>query len=87
MKNKNSKIQDQKKQELKSITKRGVKVIFSGLAVLLAGFLVLTKTDPMGQNLASDISPFLIIGGYIVIGIGIILPEKDPGQSLNQVQK
>lgn len=33
-------------------------------------------TDPMGQNWASNLSPFLILGGYALIGLGIVL--KDP---------
>ena len=58
------------------ISKRGKKVIGIGILLLILGFLVLTKTDPQGQNFASIISPFLIIGGYITIAIGIILPDK-----------
>ena len=85
MKNKAQKHQEQKKQEFTGISKRGIKAIFSGLFVLLAGFLLLTKTDPMGQNFASDISPFLIIGGYIIIGMGIILPEKNPETGETQI--
>jgi hypothetical protein len=30
----------------------------------------------MGQNWASLVSPFLLVAGYAVIGIGIILPQK-----------
>ena len=58
------------------ISRLGRKIIFSGIAVLVAGFLVLTKTDPSGQNLASMLSPFLILGGYFIIGIGIFVPDK-----------
>jgi uncharacterized membrane protein YqgA involved in biofilm formation len=58
------------------ISKLGRKVIFFGIAVLIAGFIVLTKTDPAGQNMASMISPFLILGGYLIIGIGIFVPNR-----------
>jgi hypothetical protein len=58
------------------ISKRGKKVIGIGIFLLAIGFLVLTKTDPQGQNFASIISPFLIIGGYVTIAVGIILPDK-----------
>lgn len=57
------------------ISKRGRMVIGTGILILIAGFLVLTRTDPQGQNWASVVSPFLIIGGYITIAIGIILPD------------
>lgn len=57
------------------ISKMGKKVIFSGILLLIAGFFILTKTDPQGQNWASILSPFLIVGAYITIAIGIILPD------------
>ena len=58
------------------ISRRGWKVIGAGAACVALGFIVLTKTDPAGQNWASVISPFMILGGYAVIGIGIMLPER-----------
>ena len=59
-----------------SISGRGKKTIGIGLGILVIGFIVLSLTDPMGRNWASTLSPFLILGGYGVIGIGIFLPEK-----------
>ncbi|MBI4052195.1 MAG: hypothetical protein HY400_06790 [Elusimicrobia bacterium] len=58
------------------ISRRGWKVIGFGIGTLLLGFFVLSKTDPMGQNWASRLAPFLILGGYGVIAIGIMLPDK-----------
>ena len=58
------------------ISKRGLRVIFAGVIIVAAGFFILTKTDPMGQNWASKLSPFLILGGYAIIGAGILVPEK-----------
>lgn len=63
------------------ISKTGWKIISIGILVLILGFFVLSKTDPEGKNLASILSPFLIIGGYIVIGIGIVFPGKKKSQS------
>ena len=63
-----------KKQE--GISKIGKKVIGVGIGLLIIGFFILTKTDPEGQNWASIVSPFLIVGGYITIAVGIILPDK-----------
>lgn len=57
------------------LSRRGKKVIFSGIGVAVLGYIVLTFTDPAGQNWASVLSPFLILGGYIAIGIGILLPD------------
>lgn len=59
------------------ISKAGKKIIAAGIGLLVIGYFILTKTDPAGQNWASTVSPFLILGGYAVIGIGIIFPEKE----------
>lgn len=77
MKNKKQKNQEQKPQQLSNgISQRGKKVIFSGIFVLILGYFILTKTDPAGQNWASVLSPFLIVGGYVAVGIGILVPDK-----------
>lgn len=70
---------EKKVEEIKEekISKLGWKVILIGIITLIIGFFILSKTDPEGRNWASIVSPFLIIGGYIIIGIGIILPEKE----------
>ena len=57
------------------LSARGKKVIAAGIGVLVVGFWLLTYTDPAGQNWASVLSPFLLIAGYVVIGIGIVLPD------------
>lgn len=59
-----------------SLTNRNWKFIGAGIFVLLLGFLVLTRADSEGRNWASITSPFLIIGAYVIIAIGIILPPK-----------
>lgn len=64
------------KQAIIGISKRGRKIIAGGIGVLVLGFFILSKTDPAGQNWASIVSPFLILGGYAVIAIGIIFPDK-----------
>ncbi|MBN1384295.1 MAG: hypothetical protein JW983_05380 [Elusimicrobia bacterium] len=54
------------------ISKRGKVVIAIGIGIVIIGFLVLTKTNPQGDNFASSLSPFLLVGGYITIAVGII---------------
>ncbi|MEW6557310.1 MAG: hypothetical protein AB1349_08145 [Elusimicrobiota bacterium] len=54
------------------ISKRGKIIIAAGIGLVIVGFLVLTKTNPQGDNWASIVSPFLLIGGYITIAVGII---------------
>lgn len=74
---KKQKTPDSRHQELIGISKRGKKIIAAGIGVLILGFFILTKTDPAGQNWASIISPFLILGGYAIIAIGIVFPDKN----------
>lgn len=57
------------------ISGRGKKVISLGVATLVLGFIVLSRTDAMGRNWASHLSPFLILGAYVLIGAGIFLPD------------
>lgn len=54
------------------ISKRGKVIIAAGIGIVIVGFFVLTGTNPQGDNFASILSPFLLIGGYITIAIGII---------------
>ncbi|MFA5780154.1 MAG: hypothetical protein WC947_08445 [Elusimicrobiota bacterium] len=73
MKHKHQKnVQIQPTVTLPVISKRGKIIIATGIGLVIVGFLVLTKTNPQGDNWASIISPFLLIGGYITIAIGII---------------
>lgn len=58
------------------ISRRGWKVIGIGVAIAALGYLVLCLTDPRGQNLASTLSPFLILGGYVAIGAGILVRDR-----------
>lgn len=62
--------------KIQGISKMGKKIIIFGIFIVIAGFYILTKTDSYGQNWASKLSPFLILGGYTIIGVGIIYPDK-----------
>ncbi|HAM35608.1 MAG TPA: hypothetical protein DEB40_03480 [Elusimicrobia bacterium] len=63
---------------VEGITPLGKKVISAGVAIIVLGFIVLSRADAMGRNWAADLSPFLILGGYAVVAIGIFVPEKLP---------
>jgi hypothetical protein len=58
------------------ITALGLKVMAAGVAIVVLGFIVLSRADAMGGNWAAHLSPFLILGGYLVVGLGIFAPEK-----------
>lgn len=60
----------------RGITARGWKMIVVGIFLLLAGFFLLTKTDPSGKNWASCFSPFIILGAYAIIATGIMSADK-----------
>ena len=62
----------QPSQDVGGISARGWKVIGIGAGVVTLGFIVLCFTDPAGQNWASTLSPFLILGGYGTIAAGIL---------------
>ena len=47
-------------------------MVAAGLSLVVIGFIVLSFTDSMGQNMASHLSPFFLIGGYSLIGLGLI---------------
>jgi dipeptide/tripeptide permease len=73
--------------KLEGVSRRGWKVIGLGIGIAGAGFYVLSLTDPAGQNWASNLSPFLILGGYAVIGVGIILPDGSPREDSDYAKK
>lgn len=51
-------------------------MIAMGAIAVVAGFITLSFTDPWGRNLPSRVSPFLLLGGYALIGVGIMV--RDP---------
>ncbi|MDP3541498.1 MAG: hypothetical protein Q8T11_03410 [Elusimicrobiota bacterium] len=56
----------------------GKRLIGMGGALVIAGFVILSFADPLGRNLPALVSPFLLIGGYAAIGVGLFLPSLPP---------
>jgi len=56
-----------------SLSKQGKTCLIAGICVGALGFWVLTYTDPAGQNWASILSPFLLVAGYALIGVGAVV--------------
>ena len=53
---------------------RGKRIVWAGGALVIAGFMLLSCADSKGRNLPAVVSPFLLIGGYAAIGVGLFLP-------------
>lgn len=64
------------------LSPRGKVLIAAGGSSVLLGFLVLTRADALGRNWAASLAPFLILGGYAAIGIGLFLPPAPPPPSV-----
>ena len=56
----------------------GKRLAAAGGTLVLLGFAVLSRADALGRNWAATLSPFLILGGYAAIGIGLFLPPAPP---------
>jgi len=65
-------IKDNKK-DVKTKKKTGLYVIGVALVVLVLGYYVLSLVNPDASNWAGAVSPFLIIGGYVMIAVGILI--------------
>jgi hypothetical protein len=61
-----------------AIPPRGKLAIGAGGASVVLGFVVLSFADPLGRNLASKVSPFLLLAGYAAIALGLFLPPALP---------
>lgn len=60
------------------LTSTGKKTIAVGVVLASVGFAVLTRADSMGRNWAASLSPFLILGGYALMGWGIFRDDPQP---------
>ena len=65
-----------------SLSTTGKKTIAGGVILAALGFLVLSRADSMGRNWAASLSPFLILGGYGVMGWGIFRDDPSPAASV-----
>ncbi len=56
----------------------GKRIAMAGGGLVTAGFVLLSFADALGRNLPALVSPFLLIGGYAAIGVGLFLPPVPP---------
>ena len=79
-KNKNTTKKDHPAPPLptEALSPRGKQLAWVGGALVVAGFVLLSFADALGRNLPALVSPFLLIGGYAAIGVGLFLPPAPP---------
>ena len=62
-------------------TGRQIAVVIIGIAVLIAGYILLAQ-GPVDNPLSLSVAPFLLIGGYcVIIPVAIILKDKSPDKT------
>ncbi len=61
------------KKEQKTKKKTGLYIVGAAIAVLVIGYLILTKVNADASNWAGAAAPILIIGGYITMAAGILV--------------
>ena len=60
------------------LSPRGKKLAAAGGVLIVLGFLVLSRADALARNWAGHLAPFLILGGYALLGVGLYLPAPEP---------
>ncbi|HBE88597.1 MAG TPA: hypothetical protein DDW67_05590 [Elusimicrobia bacterium] len=58
------------------ISRPGWIVIALSVLTAAAGYFLLSKAAPGGRDLYSNLSPFVILAGYIGVAVGIMLPGR-----------
>ncbi len=55
------------------LSKKSLGYIGGGILMLVMGYAVLSFADSKAQNFPGKVSPFLILGGYSLIGVGLFI--------------
>lgn len=67
------------------MTRRGKRILFiAGLAVYVAGLVLLVFVNSRADNWAGAVSPFMILGGLATLFISLVLradDDEEPGAS------
>lgn len=61
-----------------SLNPRGKALAAAGGVLVVLGFIVLSRADALARNWAGHLAPFLVLGGYAVLGLGLFLPPPEP---------
>lgn len=65
------------------ITRPGWLIIAVSVLISVAGYALLSKAAPAGRDIYSNLSPFVILAGYIGIAVGIMwAPRRGEGEKV-----
>ncbi len=82
--NKRADMEKKPSQNLKFIhTTRNIawKIIFTAIIIIIAGYILLSKVDPLGKNLYAVAAPVFLIGGHIMVAFGLAYNPKTSANS------
>ena len=53
------------------------KILFTAITIVIMGYILLSKVDPIGENIYSILAPVFLISGHILVVYGLIYtPNK-----------
>jgi hypothetical protein len=59
-------------------TRQALIYLGSGIVTLIIGYIVLSFANARADNLPGKMSPFLILGGYALVGMGFFFNDRTP---------
>ena len=48
------------------------KIVFIAITIVIMGYILLAKVDPVGKNIYSYLAPVFLIGGHILVALGLL---------------
>lgn len=58
------------------ISGAGWAIVAVSVIVAVIGYFLLSKASPAGRDIYSNLSPFVILAGYIGVAVGIMWPAR-----------
>ncbi|MCG2725612.1 MAG: hypothetical protein L6420_05025 [Elusimicrobia bacterium] len=52
------------------------RIIFTAIAIIMVGYILLANADPLGKNIHSAIAPIFLLGGHMLIILGMVYTPK-----------
>lgn len=61
-----------------ALSVRGKKLSVAAFVLIVLGFVILSRADALARNWAGQLAPFLLLGGYGLLGVALFLPSDPP---------